>query len=237
MGRVRHGDVEGAPIRRQADPVRKGQVTDQKRNRPVRIQPIDAIVPLFLQRRLVHPRQTIRRVGEEDRPPGPLHQIVRRAEPPPPELRGQQGLGLGRQVQSGDGAVAVVRHQDRALRPQDQAVRPGLAKGVGRRSVIAGGLHEHRQAVRLRPAVDPVVRHVAEQQIAAFSDPDRPLRPGEALGQHLDHGIRRHDTVHGRRQPLDPAQGPKAGIGHRPHGSPGTGCGGGSQATGQGETA
>jgi hypothetical protein len=104
--------------------------------------------------------------------------------------------------------VAVLTRHEPALAIEGQAIASGLLDvGVG--SGESGRLHEDPHLLPLLPAMNSVVRNVAEKQhtTAVFSHPHRAFRPGKTHGQHLDPGVGRHKGIKPRVESLDATDG------------------------------
>jgi hypothetical protein len=99
----------------------------------------------------------------------------------------------------------VIGDDEHPLRVEGQPVGAELAPGRGGAGVVARRPHVDREALTLLPAVDRVLRDVAEQQIAATVVPDRALGPVEPFGELLDLRIAGHQGIERRIEPLDPA--------------------------------
>ena len=119
-------------------------------------------------------------VAEPDRIVGFDDDIVGAGQPLALEAVGQHG---DRAVIFGAGQVLRV-----VLAGDEPALAvAGVAVGIVRR------LAEHAdRAGLLLPFHDPVVRDVAEQQIAAVAEPHRPLGKAHAAGDPLDRGVAEH---------------------------------------------
>src|SRR2546422_7590294 len=112
------------------------------------------------------------RVGEIERPIGPVNQVVGAVEPLSLVAVGKNGQRSVR-LEAGHAAVAVLVDRQPALRIERQAVGSGLAVLGNVASGIPARLAKHRELSVLSVLVDGIGVWVAEQQ--AITHPDRTL--------------------------------------------------------------
>jgi hypothetical protein len=218
---IRHGDIETLLVGRQGQTVREGQLVVDHHDLAGRAAQIDPVERQLLDRRGVQSFQAVRRIGEVDRVPehalAGYDQIVGAVEPLALETVDDDRLLLGRQIDLGHGAVAMITDQQLAGQVQGHAVRARLAEDLGRRTVIAGRLQEDRLPLLLAPPIHRIGGHVGEQEVLPLPDPHRSLRPGHAVGQLLDHSARRDDRVQLRGHAANAADMGIGGRGLRGH--------------------
>ena len=215
------GDIQRVAVGREGDAVGLAQRAVEQVHAAVDIDAVDAVDRLFLDRRIVAILQAIGRIGEEHRAVAPCRHVIGTVETLAFVAVGQRGARLGGRVQARDQARARIGQQHAATGLGVKAIGAGLAQFLQRRPGVARGFQEHRQSIGLRPAVHPVLRHVVEQQVAAFAHPGRAFGPGELVAGELLHARVRIDhlgeggRVGGELAHLLRGRGRLAGVGTR----------------------
>ena len=218
--RVGLSHVKRLFVGRECHPVGAGHRVAGERKRAVGRQLVDAAEVELAARVVPALGQAVGRVGEGDHPRGVDGHVVGAVGPL--ALKGVGGrLLAAARLEPRDAAVAVLAADEPALPVECEAVGAPLAAVLGRPGE-ARGLQEDVEALARPPAVNAVVGDVGEEQAAGGQPalvarhPDRSLAPGEARGEHLDHGLRRHERVEAGIEPLDRAHGREqvaAGLG------------------------
>ncbi len=119
-------------------------------------------------------RQPKGRIGEEEAAVRTIDEVVRAIQSLPLELVGEDGRGTGR-LHPDDAPVAVLVDRKATLRIKGDAVGAGLAVLGDVGAGVAAPLLENGQLPLRGVLVDSVGVRIAEQEIAPFPHPDRPL--------------------------------------------------------------
>jgi hypothetical protein len=162
----RIGDVEGALVRREGEPVRILEVGEHG-DRAARIDAIDrGIRQLPLRER--HPQA---RVGEVDAPVGAAHDVVGPVEALA-LVAVAEDLDLPVRARPGDAPVAALAHDEPALEIERRAI------------ALAGVLAEDLGLAARREPVEHALPHV-DEVVEAVGMPQRSLGEDESGGQAL----------------------------------------------------